>query len=362
MTRGRTRPAASGAVAAPGERTLFDRPARFAGGLRPVAEGTWAWLQPNGEWGESNAGLVVGDGHALLIDTLWDPQLTERMLGAMHDVSDIPIGTLVNTHSDGDHVWGNQLVRGAQIVSTEAAARVIEEESPEALERFRAAGRGLRALGSVLRLRPARTVGEYFEGMVAPYDFTTVDLTPPDRVFGGELALDVGGREVRLVEVGPAHTPGDLIALVPDAGVIFAADILFVGVTPVMWAGPVENWVAALDLILDDDAATIVPGHGPVCGKAEVEAVRRYWVWLESATRRRLGSGMSVTAAAADIVASDEFRHAEWAAWDCPERILVNLATLERHRHGGSTQVGPGTRVRLLAQAAALAARMGAAR
>jgi cyclase len=77
-----------------------------------VASGVFAWLQPNGGWGESNAGLVVGDGEALLIDTLWGPPLAERMLAAIGERVRVPITTVVNTHSDGDHTWGNQLLDG----------------------------------------------------------------------------------------------------------------------------------------------------------------------------------------------------------------------------------------------------------
>ena len=73
---------------------------RFEGGLTEVGPGIYAWLQPNGTLGESNAGLVVGDGASLLIDTLWDPRLTRRMLGAMAPLTaQAPIQTLVNTHS-----------------------------------------------------------------------------------------------------------------------------------------------------------------------------------------------------------------------------------------------------------------------
>ena len=91
------------------ERTLLGKPARFPRGLQQVGEGVFAWLQPNGEWGESNAGVVVGDGEALLIDTLFDLRLTQRMLDAVAERVHVPIRTLVNTHSDGDHVFGNQL-------------------------------------------------------------------------------------------------------------------------------------------------------------------------------------------------------------------------------------------------------------
>ena len=88
--------------------TLAGAPARFPGGLREVAPRTWAWLQPNGGLGESNAGLVVGDGASLLVDTLWDERLTRRMLDAMAPaLADAPLRRAFVTHPDGDHWWGN---------------------------------------------------------------------------------------------------------------------------------------------------------------------------------------------------------------------------------------------------------------
>src|SRR3954452_2564230 len=63
-------------VAGPVQTTLFGQPAAFEGGLHEVAAGTFAWLQPNGDLGESNAGLIVGAGASTLVDTLWDVPLT----------------------------------------------------------------------------------------------------------------------------------------------------------------------------------------------------------------------------------------------------------------------------------------------
>ncbi|HEY6672838.1 MAG TPA: MBL fold metallo-hydrolase, partial [Solirubrobacterales bacterium] len=111
--------------------------ARFEGGLSEVGPGVHAWLQPNGLLGESNAALIVGDGASLLVDTLWDPRLTRRMLAAMGPLlEDARIVTVVNTHSDGDHWWGNQEVPAAEIIATEAAAAVMGDESPAEMKRF----------------------------------------------------------------------------------------------------------------------------------------------------------------------------------------------------------------------------------
>src|SRR5436305_7980941 len=103
------------------EVSLLGQPARYPAGLRDLGGGLFAWLQPNGGLGESNAGLVVGDEESLLIDTLWDLRLTRRMLdGFARYVERAPIKWLVNTHGDSDHCWGNQLVSGAEIIATRA--------------------------------------------------------------------------------------------------------------------------------------------------------------------------------------------------------------------------------------------------
>src|ERR1700739_3636919 len=101
----------------PVERSLLGRPARYETGLKDLGHDTYAWLQPNGDLGESNAGLIVGDGESLLIDTLWDLRLTRRMLDAMAPrTATAPLNRLVNTHGDPDHCWGNQLLQGAEII------------------------------------------------------------------------------------------------------------------------------------------------------------------------------------------------------------------------------------------------------
>lgn len=349
------------------ERTLFGRPARFAGGLHEVAPRTFAWLQPNGELGESNAGLVVGDGEALLIDTLWDLRLTRAMLNAIGSRVDVPIRTLVNTHSDPDHTWGNQLVGGAEIVSAATAARLIREEQPGPLRRMQSMARPMRLVGSLplpvvgrlpLPLLPRmrlRELGSYFGAGLAPYDWSNVQVTPPTREFSGELELEAGGRSARLIEVGPAHTPGDLIVHVPDARVCFAGDILFVGVVPIMWAGPIENWLAALDRVAGLDAEVVVGGHGPPAGREEIDALRGYLSFVQASGTRELETGSSPLEAARALLSSAEYRLSPWAGWDGQERLVVTLSVMDRHRRGEGADLGMRERIGLFAQMARLA-------
>jgi len=284
--------------------------------LTEVGDGCLAYLQHDGSWGWSNAGLVVGDGASLLVDTLFDLKLTQRMLDAMADhTRAAPVATVVNTHANGDHCYGNQLVGEAQIVATTAAAHEMSEVPPSML--------------AALNQAPG-DVGDLFRSFFGEFEFDGIELREPDRTFDGRLELDVGGRTVELIEVGPAHTAGDAIAVVPDAGVVYTGDILFIGGTPIVWAGPLSNWIAACDLMLGMDVDRVVPGHGPVTDEAGVTAVRDYLAFVDEEASVRHGAGVDAFDAARDIAgeigASEDF--SELGEFG---RIAVNVEAVYRH-------------------------------
>src|SRR5207244_6392363 len=113
--------------------------------------------------------------------------------------------------------------------------------------------------------------------------------------------LAVGDTEVRLIEVGPAHTGGDVLVQVPAARAVFTGDILFNGGHPIVWAGPVANWVAALDRILAMDVDVVVPGHGPVTDKAAVREEKAYLEHVSAEARARHAAGIPALEAARAI-------------------------------------------------------------
>lgn len=287
--------------------------------LRDLGRGCYAYLQRDGSWGWSNSGLVVDGGHALMVDTLFDLRLTRDLLDAYGRV--LPPGaaieTLVNTHANGDHTFGNQLVRGARIVATRGAADEMTQVPPA-------------ALAALMRAAPASgRTGEFLQRIFGPFDFEGIALVPPHETFTGETTLRVGGKEVRLIEVGPAHTRGDALVHVPGERLLYAADILFIGGHPIMWEGPLDNWLRALDLILGLDLETIVPGHGPLTDAAGVARLRDYLVHLDREARPRYEAGLSPMAAALDIPLDD------YADWGEAERVVVNVETLFRGYSGG---------------------------
>jgi cyclase len=330
-------------------------------GLQDLGGGLYAWLQPNGAWGESNAGLVVGDGESLLVDTLWDVRLTRRMLDAMGALTAAsPIGILVNTHSDPDHWWGNELVASARIVTSRASAEIMATERTSEMTRFAKLGAAMRAAGRlpVRKTDGLGTIGEYVRKVLGPFDFTGITLTPPTETFSGSYTLEVGGVAVELLEVGPAHTPGDLMVHVPSRKTLFAGDILFIDSTPVMWAGPVAGWIAALDRVLELDPDTIVPGHGPLADADAVRRLRGYWTWLDEAARERFAAGMAAAPAARDIARSPEFAQTAFAGWECPERIAINVHALFCEYRGETLRRTPKVTVELFSRAALLASEL----
>ncbi|MDO9353729.1 MAG: MBL fold metallo-hydrolase [Solirubrobacteraceae bacterium] len=333
-------------------------------GWQEISGGVHAWVFARGSWGESNAGLVVGDGgEALLIDTQWDEPATRRMLAAA-PLGAATIDTLVNTHPDGDHTWGNAVVGAPRIVATDACVAHFDHEDPQRLGRLVALS-GVLGRVPVLRLPgPGRALPQgqlllrYLAEMGRPWEFGGVSLTWPTETFSGELTLDVGGRRVDLIEVGPAHSHGDLIAHLPEEDVVFAADTLFVGVAPIMWVGPLTNWVAALERIKALRPKVVVPGHGPVSGLAEVDLLIEHFAWVAEVGAAQRAAGRSPLDAATDALRSTECASSPWAGWVAPERLVVTLTALEREAGGAPPIEGIRQRAALMTQMAVLADRV----
>jgi cyclase len=300
------------------------RSAPFEKGLVDLGAGLYAYLQPDGGWGWSNAGLIVDGEEALLVDTLFDEPLTADMLAQMRDATGFgadDIGQVVNTHANGDHTHGNALLGKAEIIASEASAHEMAEFSPQTLAMLKAQG-ATGAMGEA---------GSFFAEVFAPFDFASARGRAPTKTFCGHMTTTVGDKAVELIEVGPAHTAGDVLVHVPKDRTVFTGDILFIDGTPIMWAGPVQNWIDACEMILDFDAEAIVPGHGPLANRAQVRAVQDYLRYIDAEARKRYDAGLPAEEAARDIALGD------YASWGDAERIAVNVDTLYRGYRGDSS-------------------------
>lgn len=298
-----------GAIIAPPRVNPAPQRVPYTRDLHAVADRVWTWTLPDGGFGWSNSGLVAGDGQSLLVDTLFDAPLTREMLDALTSITDTaPIRDALITHSNGDHTHGAMVLGpSVRVIAAEATAdEMTHDIPPEMFTYFQVADLG-----------PMMT--PYVRERFGYFDFGGLTVRHPDLTFAKELSVDVGGRQVDFYNLGPAHTAADTVVHVPDADVLFGGDLLFFGCTPIVWAGPIGNWVAACDTMLALDPDVVVPGHWPVGGADGIRRVRDYLRFVSEYADGAYQAGYNVGEAA------DRIELGEFVAWLDAERVVANI-------------------------------------
>jgi glyoxylase-like metal-dependent hydrolase (beta-lactamase superfamily II) len=260
--------------------------------LSEVAPGVLAYFQPDGSWMVNNTGAVLGGSGVMLIDTTATERRNRALLSAVEDRSGgLPVRAAVNTHHHGDHTYGNWLLPpGIPIV----AHRHCREE--------------------VLR------AGLVAQVLFPAVDFGAVEISPPTLTFDNTLTLYLDQIRVELVFIGPAHTLGDVIAWLPEQGVVFTGDVVFHGGHPFLGEGCLANYPAALERIRGLGPRVLVSGHGPLAAPDVLEDLLDYAEWLATLARDGFAAGQEPLEVArrADL--------GRFATWSEPERLVANLA------------------------------------
>jgi cyclase len=267
--------------------------------LNELLPGVYAWVQPDGSWWVNNAGAVVGDSGVLVIDTCATADRTRRFLDALDGATGgKPVRMAVNTHQHGDHTYGNCLLPATTVLF----------------------GHPLMREG--LRLDP---IIDGCPPVWSPVpDWGPIERRLPDVEVEASQTLHIGDRRVRLLHPGgPAHTTGDLIAWLPDDGVLYSGDLVFAGITPLVFMGSVPGALAAIDWLEGFAPSILVPGHGPVLAGSDVARVleeqRRYFHFVLELAERGIAKGLN------PLEAAREADLGEFAQWPDAERIVLNL-------------------------------------
>lgn len=275
-------------------------PRRWKHGLIEIGPKVFAYVQasgidPRGDTGVSNAGLIVGPESAVAVDALMVASMTRRLVTAYKRASRKPIAKLINTHHHLDHTGGNRFFRRAVIISTEKCREALAPGFP-----------------------PVALLQRFMPRFAREFPEMKVEL--PTVTFAERMVIHDGAREIQLWHPGrPAHTVGDAAVYLPGERILFAGDIAFHYVTPLAFQGHIGNWIKAADRLLTFDADTIVPGHGPIGTKKDLRHMREYLALVHREARTRFDAGMPAEAAAPDI------KLGAYAVWSDAERIYPNV-------------------------------------
>jgi cyclase len=259
--------------------------------LIEVADGVYAYIQPDGSWYINNTGFVVGPT-VTSIDACSTERRTRAYREAIRGVTPAPLTTLINTHHHGDHTFGNSVLEAATIIGHENC-------------RTELINTGL----------PRDT------GIWDPVEWGSVTLAPPTLTFTDGVRLWSGDRAIEVSYVGqPAHTDNDSLVWLPDEQVLFCGDLLFNGGTPFLLMGSVRGAIPVLtDVLAAFPAKVIVPGHGAPCDHGLIDTIVGYLRFVLTTAQKGLDAGLSPLEAAREVDLG------EYAGWLDAERIVGNL-------------------------------------
>ncbi|MEU5537373.1 MBL fold metallo-hydrolase [Streptomyces sp. NPDC020362] len=277
--------------------------------LEQVADDVYAFVQPDGGWCLNNAGLIVGQDRAVLIDTAATEARARRLREETGRVAPQGVDFVVNTHFHGDHTFGNGQFAPRAVIVAHEGTRADSEES----------GLGMRQLWP------------HVEWGDAP-------LTLPALTFRDTLTLYTGGPRVELLHVGPAHTPNDVVAWVPERSVLFTGDVVWSAVTPFLLMGSLTGSLRALERLRSLDPGTVVPGHGPVGGPELLDFTETYIRLLRRLADEGARDGLT------PLECAQEADLGEFAGLIDSERLVGNLHRAYAEREG----LPPGARLDVL--------------
>ena len=294
--------------------------------MQQVSDNCFAVLNDKNRVCDVNSGLInLGGG--VVIDTQSDLPHARRMIELFGKVWPRMPKRVVNTHEDGDHVWGNQLFAGAEIIAHRSVSeRMPHVADPSVMQKLLAGADHFLSRLVLRALHPgALAIARQLQ---QDYDFGGINLALPTTVFDERHVLDLDGMEVQLIYVGPCHQVGDTIVYLPKERVLFAGDVIFRECTPMGWTGSFERWLKILDLIIALDPEVIVPGHGPVCGLEGAMEMKAYLDYVREESSRFFQRGMS------SLEAAKRIDLGPYSAWNAPARVYLNVERAYREfRH-----------------------------
>jgi cyclase len=285
--------------------------------MKQVSDNCFAVLNEKNRVCDANSGLINRAG-GVVIDTQSDLAHARQMIEMFSKVWPAMPKRVINTHEDGDHVWGNQLFDGAEIIAHRSVSeRMKHVANPEEIQKL---------VHGVGHLPTRQALQAVHPGLVAAgqqlledYDFDGIELVLPTTLFDTRYELDLDGTEVHLIYVGPCHQVGDTIIHVPKERVVFAGDVLFRRCTPMGWVGTYEKWFQCIDLLVELNPEVIVAGHGPLCGIEGAIEMKAYLQYVRDASKKCFDAELT------SLDAAKRIEFGPYGEWRAPARLYMNV-------------------------------------
>ncbi|MGA3353387.1 MAG: MBL fold metallo-hydrolase [Acidimicrobiales bacterium] len=256
-----------------------------------VADGVFAYIQPDGTWWINNTGFIRGERVVLSIDTCSTESRTRAYLDQVAQIAGQVPRTLVNTHHHGDHTNGNCFLPFATVIGH---VRCREE---------------------MLRTGIMRT-----EGLFEDVEWGELTVAPPFVTFESRLDVYVDDLKIELIHLtAAAHTTNDVVAWIPEHRVLYSGDLIFNGGTPFVLMGSVSGSLEALSALIELEPEVIVPGHGSPGGIEMINVCGSYLRWLQQRAEEAADAGLT------PLEAAQELDLGEFAGLRDPERLAGNL-------------------------------------
>jgi glyoxylase-like metal-dependent hydrolase (beta-lactamase superfamily II) len=259
--------------------------------LKEISSGVYAFIQHRGEWFVSNAGLIVGEKFAVVVDSLTNESMARAFIRKIREVTDKPLKFLLNTHGDADHVWTNHLF---------GTTTICHENCRE----------------DTMRAHP-----EIYSVLFPELDFSGANITPQDITVNEKMKIYMENREIEAIHPGIAHSTGDLFIYLPKEKIVFCGDLLFSSkCTPFAMFGSISGSIEALKKLYELNADFYVPGHGDIAGKDEIQENISYYLFVQNEAKKCFEKGLNL------YEFLQKLELGEYENWFESERIVGNLA------------------------------------
>jgi glyoxylase-like metal-dependent hydrolase (beta-lactamase superfamily II) len=226
--------------------------------------------------GDPNSGIIVGDDAVMVIDAQATPAMANELIARIAKITDKPIKYVLLTHYHAVRTLGASAFKGAEILASDATRSLLAERGKEDMDS---------EIGRFPRLfRSAEAIP---------------GLTWPTMTFPDQISVWLGRREVRIMHIGRGHTAGDVIAIVPDAGVVFSGDLVEYKSACYCGDAHFTDWLATLDHLAELQASALVPGRGaalatPEMVKEGIELTGDFIATLYNSAQESVAKGRSL--------------------------------------------------------------------